>query len=113
MARPSQTNAQTGERTEILNNPTLFNMINHLKRSEHHEFLRICDTAYRFAAKNQTAPLLGFILSNITDNASAQLQDKTIESWDDLKSILKQLFSGKRTDPQLLEDLNTLTQKRR
>ncbi|RZC33945.1 hypothetical protein BDFB_013542 [Asbolus verrucosus] len=82
------------------------------KRSELQEFIRICDIAYRFAANHQKEPVLGFILSNITGHASAQIQDKIVHNWHELKEILQQPFSEKKTESQLMEELNTLRQNR-
>ncbi|RZC41672.1 Retrotrans gag domain containing protein [Asbolus verrucosus] len=98
---------------EIINTGTLFPVITRSfdgKRSELQEFIRICDTAYRFAANHQKEPLLGFILSNITGHANAQIQDKTIHNWHELKELLQQLFSEKETESQLMEEFNTLRQ---
>ncbi|RZC34790.1 hypothetical protein BDFB_010906 [Asbolus verrucosus] len=81
------------------------------KRSELQEFIRIWDIAYKFAANHQKEPLLGFILSNITGHASAQIQDKVVHNWHELNEILQQFFSEKKTESQLMEELNTLRQK--
>lgn len=99
--------------TEILNTQTLFQMITKSfngNRSELPEFIRICDTAFRFATAVQKEALLGFVISNIHGNASSELQDQFISSWLDLKTLLLNVFSEKKSYTQLMEDLNTVKQ---
>ncbi|EFA04803.1 hypothetical protein TcasGA2_TC014852 [Tribolium castaneum] len=102
-------NSSTTPETEIINTNTLFRMITRFTRV--FKNMRY-SSQVRFATHRQKEPLLGFILSNITGHASAQIQDKTVSLWSELKQILQQLFSEKKTESQLMEELNTLRQNR-
>lgn len=79
-------------------------------RSELFEFLSNCDNAFRFADESQVSALMAFIVSKITGSAKAQLRDKEISNWNELKSLLLQLYSDKKHYTQLMEELNTIKQ---
>lgn len=79
-------------------------------RSELYEFTSNCDHAFRFANNQQTDALIAFVISKITGSAKAQLRDKCITNWQQLKSLLFRLYSDKKHYTQLMEELNTIKQ---
>lgn len=79
-------------------------------RTELHEFISNCNNAFRFANPQQTDALIAFVISKITGSAKAQLRDKCITSWEQLKSLLLRLYSDKKHYTQLMEELNTIKQ---
>lgn len=79
-------------------------------RTELHEFISNCNNAFRFANDQQKDALIAFVISKITGSAKAQLRDKTIQSWAQLKGLLLQLYSDKKHYTQLMEELNTIRQ---
>lgn len=79
-------------------------------RSDLHEFISNCDSAFYFASGAQTNALMAFIISKITGSARAQLRDKSITTWIELKELLLKLYSDKKHYTQLMEELNTIKQ---
>lgn len=79
-------------------------------RSELYEFISNCENAFRFANAQQTHALIAFVISKITGGAKAQLRDKVITSWDQLKDLLLKLYSDQKHYTQLMEELNTIKQ---
>ena len=79
-------------------------------RFEFNEFLANCDNAMSLAMTAQKHPLLVFIISKLTGTVRSQLQGKTYNKWDDLRSILTTLYQDKKHYMQLMEELNTLKQ---
>lgn len=79
-------------------------------RSELHEFISNCSNAFRFASSHQSDALIAFVISRITGSAKAELRDKTIENWAQLKGLLLRLYSDKKHYTQLMEELNTIRQ---
>lgn len=59
-----------------------------------------------------THALIAFVISKITGagGAKAQLRDKVITSWDQLKDLLLKLYSDQKHYTQLMEELNTIKQ---
>lgn len=79
-------------------------------RLELHEFISNCESAFRFATGNQSEALMAFVISKITGSARAQVRDKAIQTWEELKTLLLQLYSDKKHYSQLMEELNTIKQ---
>lgn len=79
-------------------------------RLDLHEFIANCDSAFKFARRPQNEALMAYVISRITGSARAQLRDKAITDWPELKSLLLQLYSDKKHYTQLMEDLNTIKQ---
>lgn len=110
---PSE-NPETPETTQPIHNISiLFKMINcefSGKRDELNRFIRCCDFAFNMAHASQTDVLLPFIITKITGIASARIEDKEINNWEELKEILIQLFGSKKSYSLIMEELNTLKQ---
>lgn len=79
-------------------------------RTELYEFVSNCENAFKFAHNSQNEPLIAYVISKITGSAKAQLRDKEINDWKDLKELLIQLYADKKHYTQLMEDLNTIRQ---
>jgi len=45
-------------------------------RSELHEFIANCNSAFKFANETQSEQLMAFVISKITGSARAQMRDK-------------------------------------
>ena len=79
-------------------------------RVDLHEFIANCESAFNFATGDQVQALMAYVISKITGSARAQMRDKHISSWDQLKALLLQLYSDKKHYTQLMEELNTVKQ---
>lgn len=79
-------------------------------RNELYEFIGNCDNAFRFSAQNQRDALLAYIISKLTGSCKAQLRDKAIRNWAELRGHLIQLYSDKKHFTTLMEELNTIKQ---
>ncbi|RZC32678.1 hypothetical protein BDFB_012550, partial [Asbolus verrucosus] len=81
-----------------------------VNRSELYKFIANCDNAEKFAHSSQKDALLTFIISRLTGNPRAQLSDKEVRHWFQLKNAVLQLYSDKKHQFQLMEELNTMKQ---
>lgn len=75
------------------------------------EFIANCDNAFEFVAESQKKILLAFVISKITGSAKALMSDKHISDWTDLKQLLLRLYSDRKNNSQLMEELNNVQQK--
>lgn len=79
-------------------------------RIDLHEFIANCDSAFNLSPFSHREALMAYVISRITGSARAQLRDKRITSWDELKELLLKLYSDKKHYTQLMEELNTIKQ---
>ncbi|KAL3266803.1 hypothetical protein HHI36_010957 [Cryptolaemus montrouzieri] len=111
-AEPSNSNMNAA--TNFFKLSFLCSLIPHIfdgNRLRVHEFISNCDNAFKFAHPSQEQPLLAYVISKISGNAKAQLRDKLVNTWVQLRELLLQLYADKKHYTMLMEELNTIKQQ--
>lgn len=108
----STANAETANAEIQLN--TLLQLIPEFdttNASQVYRFIRSCDSAFGLGTTSQKPILLIYALNKITGPSSSDIHAKDFSDWENLKSLLIQMFSQTKTLAHLNLELQTLFQK--
>uniref|UniRef100_A0A6P7GMB9 Uncharacterized protein LOC114340564 n=1 Tax=Diabrotica virgifera virgifera TaxID=50390 RepID=A0A6P7GMB9_DIAVI len=79
-------------------------------KSKLKEFIRNCDIATESVSPDKADLLFRIIRTRLTDNAATLTDTRDFENWSDLKTLLLEIYSEKRTLSQWQLELNSCKQ---
>lgn len=107
-------NDNISEEGDDLNLPTalLFKFIKPFsgERSELNTFIQNTNSAFQLASPQQTPTLFLYVVSQLSTEVINELELSDIESWHDLKIVLKQFYGQTKHLVQIHEELETIKQ---
>lgn len=110
MAPPDQSSTRNSVSLEFLTKllPENFDGDRYKIRS----FIKQVDSVFEIAEENQKRPLLLFVKSKIIGKAREQIDIHcNLTTWEEISELLLNLYQDRRSLDQLLEELNSISQK--